>query len=91
MIEQGKYSVGKEGLELCIQVLFMINIGEADTATAVHVVLILVSDNDRVIFFFKPSLGNFDSAFLCVVAGLDHLAVDVKCVDFFARKVQVSV
>ncbi len=91
LIEQRKYSVGKKGFELRIQVLFMINISEADTATAVHVVLILVCDNDRVIFFFKPSFGNFNSTFLYVVAGLDHLTVYVKCVEFFACKVQVGV
>ena len=69
----------------------MIDIGETDTATAIHVVLIFIWDDNRVVFFLEPSLGNLDPALLLIVLGLNHLAIDIKHVDFFSCEVQVGV
>ena len=69
----------------------MIDISKTDTSTTIHIILILIAHNNRVIFFIKPSLRNLNPAFIFIVLSLHYLSIDIKHVDLFACEIYMSI
>lgn len=91
MVKQRKHSISEEWLKLGVKILFFVDICETDASTSVHIVFILIAYCHVIILFTEPSFRNLNSAFLLVVIGLNDFSVDVKDVDLFPLKIDVSI
>ncbi len=69
----------------------MVHVSKAYAPTAVHVVLILVRNNNRVVRFLKPPFRDLNPAFFSIMLILDDLAIDIKHVDLVSTKIKMGV